>query len=500
MNHKAFHAKPFAAYRDGKPVPLAPVLDAVARDVKLISEVAEWHLRSDRRLLDDLTEHTCQANEAGRLLGITVPKHLLHSKTGASRYDKLLCDRVVREARSWKARSEVTEGTSSRYVNRGWRRTARNTIPTELVPKYSLSSCDTAFAKITNDPLNDGFISLRLVVEGEWHTLEFPLDTARFSSADKITLPDVRVSPDGEPVFTFTAAYRQQRVPISERFVIGVDAGRTTYVTAVVWDTVNGDAIHTSTLSQRVHSLHNSVEATRLQVTSLRKRGRFAEADQHRRANKRKRRELAILAAQELADLAFRFGNAVIAFEDLSWIANTMANGRWNRGELVRWTTHFHELNGGRITHVNAHNTSQKCHCCGSPLSFPQWKIAVCPVHGTMDRDENASCNIALRAVRTAFKMAATRKRSTRLTNRRVRRTPPTRESLRFPGRDRTKSSPTPKRPAKKRVEVNGEFVCSSTGDDGRTVVEDVKLESESLHGTVRQHDHFRNCNRLSLL
>ena len=491
LNHKAFHVQPFAAYDgSGNQVSLALVLEAVSRDVRMISEVAEWHLRSDRKLLNDLQGRDGRAHEAGRLLGITVPKHLLHSKTGASRYDKLLCDRVVRESRSWLSRSEVVSGTSTKFVNQGWKRTARNTIPTELAPKYSLSAVNAQFAKITNDPFNDGFISLKMVIEGNWFTLEFPFDAHRFSGADKVTLPDVRITPDGELVFTFTAAYNYQFVPISERFVIGVDVGKTAYVTAIVWDTISNEAVHSTALSQRVHSLHNSVEATRKQVAVLTSKGRKQEAAQHRRANIRKRRELAILAAQELADLAFQYGNAVVVFEDLSWVANTMQNGRWNRGELVRWTKHFHELNGGRVLKVNAARTSQVCHRCGSQLSFPEWKTPVCPVHGRMDRDYNAACNVALRAVRAVNKCAATRKKAKRFTNRRVKRTPPARETLKFPGRDRTKSSPTPKRPSKKRVEVNKKFVCSSTVNDERRVIEDVKWKaSGSLHGTERQHD-----------
>lgn len=63
------------------------------------------------------------------------------------------------------------------------------------------------------------------------------------------------------------------------------------------------------------------------------------EAQLHREAALRKKRELAILAAQEIADLSHQWGNAVVAVEDLSWISNTMQNGRWNRSAFTQWLT-----------------------------------------------------------------------------------------------------------------------------------------------------------------
>lgn len=170
------------------------------------------------------------------------------------------------------------------------------------------------------------------------------------------------------------------------------------------------------------------------------------EAQLHREAASRKKRELAILAAQEIAHLSHLWDNAVVAVEDLSWIRNTMQNGRWNRGEFVKWLTHYVSQNGGWVVAVNAARTSQICHLCGADVEHPIHKVSVCPEHGMMDRDVNAAANIADRAVSRVVKARATRAKNRKLRPQTTLRTPPARASLKYPGRDRTKNKPTPKR------------------------------------------------------
>ena len=179
------------------------------------------------------------------------------------------------------------------------------------------------------------------------------------------------------------------------------------------------------------------------------------EAQLHRKAASRKKRELAILAAQEIAYLSHFYGNAVVAIEDLSWITNTMQNGRWNRGAFTQWLTHYVSQNGGWVVAVNAANTSQVCHVCGKEVEHPKHKVSRCSMHGVMDRDVNAAANIAARAVPKVEKARAKRSRNSKLQPQAPLKTPVARCSLKYPGRDRTKCAPTPKR--KKRVarEVN---------------------------------------------
>ena len=195
-------------------------------------------------------------------------------------------------------------------------------------------------------------------------------------------------------MFIFTVVTDNPVVQFSGDYVVGVDVGINDYATVVVRDTKTGRIVYETTLSQRVHSLWNSVQASERQVRYLKKKSdhllphrqaRMAvldEAQLHREAASRKKRELAILAAQEIAYLSHAWGNAVVAVEDLGWIANTMQNGRWNRGAFVRWLTHYVSQNGGWVVAVNPAHTSQLCHKCGSKVRTPRTKIRSVPITG----------------------------------------------------------------------------------------------------------------------
>lgn len=160
-------------------------------------------------------------------------------------------------------------------------------------------------------------------------------------------------------MFIFTVVTDNPVVQFSGDYTIGVDVGINNYATVVVREVETGRIAHETTLSQRVHSLWNSVRASQQQVRDLKKKAatllcdrqaRMAALDEarfHREAASRKKRELAILAAQEIADLSYLWGNAVVAVEDLGWIRNTMQHGRWNRGAIVQWLTHYVSQNGG---------------------------------------------------------------------------------------------------------------------------------------------------------
>lgn len=273
----------------------------------------------------------------------------------------------------------------------------------------------------------------------------------------KVTLPMVKIQ-DGAPVFIFSVVTDNPIVQFSGDYIIGVDVGINDYATVVVRNSATGRIVHQTTLSQRVHSLWNSVRASERQVRALNKKAdkliyrrqahmsAIDEAQLHREAASRKKRELAILAAQEIAYLSHCYGNAVVAVEDLSWISNTMQNGRWNRGAFVQWLTHYVTQNGGWVVSVNSANTSQVCHVCGEKVAHPEHKVSICSEHGAMDRDVNAAANIASRAVPKVNKARKTRAKNRKLQRKAQLKTPVARDSLKYPGRDRTKHAPTPKR------------------------------------------------------
>ena len=458
QTYRAFAVRPSHVLDlSGELLDSATVMAGLASEVRDISAYATYVVRNDEALGGELARVAAtQPADAGRQAGVTMPDFLAVGKSGRSRKERLMQYNVVASYRSYQERVKAANGESSKYVSRGWKRTVSGSAPSYGEDYVNLGAVDKCYAAIENNPFADGEIILRMVIQGAWYRLIFNFDNERFTEG-KVTLPIIKVQ-DGKPVFIFTVVTDNPVVQFSGDYVVGVDVGITDYSTVVVRDTKTGRMVYETTLSQRVHSLWNSVRASEVQVRALRRKAAtllrdrqermsaLDEAQFHREAASRKKRELAILAAQEIAALSHLWGNAVVAVEDLGWIANTMQNGRWNRGALVQWLTHYVSQNGGWVVAVNPSNTSQQCHTCGSRVTHPTRKDSVCTEHGTMDRDVNAASNIAARAVPRVVKARVTRAKNRKLRPQAPLKTPVARNSLKYPGRDRTKSAPTPKR------------------------------------------------------
>ena len=460
QTYRAFVAHPTHILNlDGELLDSAPIMSQLASEIRGISSYATYIVRNDTQLEAGLARvGAVQPAVAGRWAGVTMPDFLANGRTGKSRKEWLVRYNVVASFRSWQERIKATEGTSSKYVSQGWKRTMNANPPSYGEDYINLGTVDKQYAVIENDdPFGDGEIILKMVIQGKWYRLFFPFDNSRFTEG-KVTLPVVKVE-GSKPVFIFSVVTDNPIVQFSSDYVIGVDVGINNYATVAVRNTETGKIVHQTTLSQRVHSLWNSVKASEKQVRQLREKavslslydrqGRMAaldEADLHRKAASRKKRELAIVAAQEIAYLSHFYGNAVVAVEDLSWIRNTMRNGYWNRGAFVQWLTHYVSQNGGWVVSVSAANTSQVCHKCGSEVEHPTYEVSKCAQCGVMDRDVNAAANIAARAVPKVDKARKKRSKNSKLQPQAPLKTPVARGSLKYPGRDRTKHIPTPKR------------------------------------------------------
>ena len=458
QTYKAFVARPsYILSMGGELLDSESIMGRLASEVRDVSSYATYIVRNDTTLGAELARTTAiSPADAGRQAGVTMPDFLVSGKSGRSRKEKLVQHNVVAAYRSWQERMNVANGETSRYVSRGWKRTVDASAPSYGGDYINLGAVDKAYAVIENDPFIDGEIVLKMVIHGEWYRLIFSFDNTRFTEG-KVSLPLIKVE-DGRPVFIFTVVTDNPIVQFSGSHTIGVDVGINNYATVVVRDVKTGRIVYETTLSRRVHSLWNSVRASQRQVRALRRKaatllrdrqGRMSvldEAQLHREAASRKKRELAILAAQEIAFLSHAWGNAVVAVEDLSWVANTMQSGRWNRGAFVQWLTHYVAQNGGWVVSVNSSHTSQHCYKCGARVSHPTHEVSVCAEHGVMDRDINAAANVAARAVPKVEKARRTRAKNRKLRPQVALRTPVTRRSLKYPGRDRTKSAPTPKR------------------------------------------------------
>ena len=458
QTYRAFAVRPSHVLDlSGELLDSATVMAGLASEVCDISAYATYVVRNDEALGGELARVAAtQPADAGRQAGVTMPDFLVSGKSGRSRKERLMQYNVVASYRSYQERVKAANGESSKYVSRGWKRTVSGSAPSYGEDYVNLGAVDKCYAAIENNPFADGEIVLRMVIQGTWHRLIFDFDNDRFTEG-KVTLPLIKVK-DGRPVFIFTVVTDNPVVQFSGDYVIGMDVGINNYATVVVCEVETGRIVYETTLSQRVHSLWNSVQASERQVRRLREKAKrllgdrqarmsaLDEAQFHREAASRKKRELAILAAQEIAYLSHAWGNAVVAVEDLGWIRNTMQNGRWNRGALVQWLTHYVSQNGGWVVAVNPSNTSQLCHKCGAKVSHPTHKDSVCPTHGAMDRDVNAAVNIAARAVPRVAKARVTRAKNKKLRSQAPLRTPVARNSLKYPGQDRTKNKPTPRR------------------------------------------------------
>ena len=468
QTYKAFSAHPSCVLDlNGELLDSASVMSQLAAEVRDISAYATYVVRNDVTLGERLAlTGAVQPTTAGRRAGVTMPEFLVTGKSGRSRKEALIQHRVVTEYRSWQERIAAANGESGKYVSQGWKRTVDASAPSYGEAGFiNLGAVNKQYAVIENTPLIDGEIVLKMVIQGSWYRLIFPFSNTRFTTG-KVTLPVVKVK-NSQPVFIFTVVTDNPVAQFSGDYTIGVDVGINDYATVVVRNSATGGLVHKTTLSQRVHSLWNSVRASERQVRALNKKAEkllyqrqahmsaIDEAQLHREAASRKKRELAILAAQEIAYLSHQFGNAVVAVEDLSWVVNTMQNGRWNRGAFTQWLTHYVSQNGGWVVTVNAANTSQVCHLCNEQVEHPEHKVSICPKHGDMDRDINAAANIAARAVPKVEKARKTRAKNRKLQPSVPLKTPIARDSLKYPGRDRTKNVPTPKRKNRVAGEVN---------------------------------------------
>lgn len=244
------------------------VLVSLASEVRDISSYATFVVRNDVELGDELARvAAAQPTTAGRRAGVTMPDFLVSGKSGRSRKEMRVQHRVVTEFRSWQERDKAATGESSKYVSQGWKRTVNGSAPSYGEDYVNLGAVDRCYAAIENNPFLDGEIVLKMVIQGAWYRLIFDFNNARFTEG-KVTLPVIKVE-DGEPVFIFTVVTNNPVVQFSGDYTIGVDVGINNYATVVVRSVATGRIVYETTLSQRVHSLWNSVQASEQQVRDL---------------------------------------------------------------------------------------------------------------------------------------------------------------------------------------------------------------------------------------
>ena len=437
---RTYSRVPYAAFdKNGGPLNLNEVLNGIRKDAELVAHYALKEMTEQNLALSTYFDRL-KPSGAGYMMGLHLPTQVKKQfKSGSSRLERMFREQVVSNLRSWAARVEVMTQTSTRHVSDGWKRTASDSKPASLQPRLALSAADKQYREMTVTPER---IELKVIVQGQWTTLHFPTPPQLLEKGCEPGVPDIWVDKNDRVVFGFHGKTDPGRPKFSERYVIGVDVGVTNPAAYVVWDTEKKQVVERSLLGQRARSLNNKIKRGAKQVSVLRRKGRDEEAVSHREHLSNRRCELSILVAQELTDVSWRYGNAIVSFEDLSHIKNTMKHGRWFRGEVFRRTRDMVEADGGRVMKVNAAYTSKRCHVCQSDLDMSDYSYPRCTTCSiTHHRDVNAAANIAQRANHT--KACQTRKRHATKTKR-IRRSKCHVKPLRHPG---TKNKPTPKAP-----------------------------------------------------
>jgi len=494
---------PYAAFdKDGGPLSLDEVLNGVKADAELVAHYALQEMTEQNLALVTYFDGIKPA-EAGRRMNLKLPAEVKKQlSSGASRLEKMFQEQVVSNLRSWAARVEVMTQTSTRYVSAGWKRNASKSKPTSMSPRLALSAADKQYREMTVTPER---IELMMVVQGKKTVLHFPTPPQLLEVGCEPGVPDIWVDKDNRVMFGFCGKTDPGRPNFSKRYVVGVDLGVTNPAAYVVWDTEKKEIVEQSLLGHRARSLNNKIKRGAKQVSALQRKNRSEEAASHREHLSNRRRELSILIAQELADTAWHYDNAIVSFEDLSHIKNTMKYGRWFRGEVYRRTRDMVEADGGRVFKVNCAYTSKKCHVCQSDLDMSRYSQPQCTTCGiTHHRDLNAAANIAQRV--NVKKACETRSKHATKTKR-VRRSKCHSKPLKHPG---TKNRPTPKAPQnQKKTKTHAhpplpkrEVSVRMCPADNRVSAVDHRGDSgfQTTSGTTNQKDSLSTANTVDVV
>lgn len=438
---RAFSLRPYVCFDKGAGVglDLRDVLEDVRVDAELCASEAFKHVTVDN--LGKVAEYDrLKPAVAGQRMGMRFSNP--GRGTGRSRFERMVREYAVLQLRSWRERQRACMRQAYKYVSIGYKHTVRQSKPASLKPRLALSVTDKQYHAVRQ---NGSSIELDMVVASKWVTFRFKTPCRFLEPGVRIIAPTVTVDEKDRVVFNWYVELPVERAEFSSRYVIGVDVGVTNHTTAVVRDITTGQVIEASFMNRRVRSLENKIKRTKTQITALHRKGRVSEVEAHRKALSNRRKELAVLIGQEIANMSWEYGNALVTVEDLSPIKNTMKHGRWVRGLIIKRITDMVESNGGRVMTVNPAYTSRKCHQCGTMLDMTDYHHPVCATcRVSWDRDENAAANIAEKLKDKERHKKACQTRKKHASKKRHRNSKGSLHPLKHPLK---KTTPTPKAP-----------------------------------------------------
>lgn len=293
-----------------------------------------------------------------------------------------------------------------------------------------LSGSNNQYSQITR-VTSDDFIVLVMKTLTVEYLVYFHAPKKYLKRYRKINKPDITLRDDGSLEWRFTLEVLPSSPNLSFKYVIGVDRG---VVEAAVWSVVSQDdgrVVESFTSSTRHHQsrakvrrqfqnkkgIKTAIRRDNPGVKDLTTTPRWSQVTELNRAITNEKIEGTKLLAQEIVASAVAYDNCLIMMEDLSWSGNW-----WGEpyGALLHWTEHYAELAGLHVMKVNAAWTSTSCSVCGEVFKlgraeadkqlFHGSRVFSCPsCKAELDRDVNASVNIARRGLARAHKSARTR-------------------------------------------------------------------------------------------
>lgn len=439
---------------NGNNIPISKCLNKWHSQAQTIQKISE-HIIEERskELIQGLYDigkngnrTTLKASEAGRRLGITlrnVKNINLHDTTticddysSVSRIEKLIQASVITALRGQDTRRKDYDKVIDKLLNgnsednklkNGWSRTVRPT-PSKPGKVLDFSIVDKQLFVLLGKTKTTITFKMRCV--NEWVIVTFKIPE-HLQQAKKINAPKLAWNKNGDLSIILTGKFNKIKVKQSEKYIIGIDVGLKEYVTYAVYDIKNNTTIDTGVLSNYLSKeLYSSIRKTQAQIADCWNKiirlktivncfglvpdsvkdkidVLYDDIVKQRSSLSHKRLRLACLAALELRDLSVKYDNALITRENLSWVGNTMQNGRWNCGELFKRIEYKLEEIGLKSAWVSAAYTSKTCSQCNNSSQSGDYAFIVdtdrtvhCNTCGySGDRDVNAAINIAKRGV-----------------------------------------------------------------------------------------------------